>query len=234
MNVYIVDTGKFEKIEMRDESGQDGAPDYIGNSGAFNDGQFIVVKNEDYSECTQETFEFWTHLCALECALSERVKLMEGVHGGDHIADELWYNTEDPYSVEYYEEAHQILDRLVRQMTIPEFLAAFRAGCKTTHMRVEEEGTYDLDDLSNDVIYGVAELTMTSDRLIVVWRQNWEMERGKPHTLSVTDREYGDRITLPNVTLKDEFWETLPDSDVLKYLTIGIDEEEVREAWLKK
>lgn len=60
MNVRIIKTKEVKELGIIDAaSGQDYIADFIGNTGAMNDGQFVWFEEDDMYETTLENFEWW-------------------------------------------------------------------------------------------------------------------------------------------------------------------------------
>jgi len=94
MTIKINETNVIVELDLTDpRSGQNWILDFIGNTGAFNDGQFTYDDENDIYVCSQETFDWWKNIV---------IKY--------EVADELTYDFEqelknrEDLGNDYYEE----------------------------------------------------------------------------------------------------------------------------------
>lgn len=65
MKVRIIESGKMEELVIVDpRTGMEWADDFIGNTGALNDGQFAWTENDDLYEVSQDNFDWWEKVMA--------------------------------------------------------------------------------------------------------------------------------------------------------------------------
>ena len=64
MNIKIIETQEITKLSITDQaSGCDWTKDFVGNSGALNDGQFELSSDGETYRATQDTFDWWQEAC---------------------------------------------------------------------------------------------------------------------------------------------------------------------------
>lgn len=88
MKVLIKETGVKEELRLVDpKTGVDFVKDFVGNHGAFVDGQFTRVTESDAYECDQDTFDWWEQVIADHQALEYRIQELSSTHGSDRVAE---------------------------------------------------------------------------------------------------------------------------------------------------
>jgi hypothetical protein len=109
MLVRITDTGATESLSIIDpRSGCDYVIDYIGNAGAFEDGQFSRSNEDDEMECDQDTFDWWQNQIARQQAVDNRIDELCNEHGSDRVYAAL----HDAYSGEFESEPDEAMAAL--------------------------------------------------------------------------------------------------------------------------
>lgn len=87
MKIIIKETGATETLSIIDPvSGVDYIADFVGNTGAFIDGQFFDNDNDELS-CTQDTFDWWSRVVDENQELNYRIQDLIKEHGQDAIYD---------------------------------------------------------------------------------------------------------------------------------------------------
>lgn len=110
MNIFIKETGVCEKLCIFDQkTGVNWISDFIGNSGAFNDGQFTWDDEKDAFVCSQETFDWWENTIRKQEELDLRISELSETYGEHKVFYTICYiDANDMES--YYERANQELD----------------------------------------------------------------------------------------------------------------------------
>ena len=63
MRVLIRETGEIDELVITDaKTGLAWTGDFVGNAGAFIDGQFVYDEDEDYYVADQDTFDWWENV----------------------------------------------------------------------------------------------------------------------------------------------------------------------------
>lgn len=87
MKIVIRETGEQQTLEMiAPDTGIDYVQDFIGNTGALANGQFVYDYDQDAYVCDNVTFEWWNKVCADNEALEERIYRLRKEHG-DNVYD---------------------------------------------------------------------------------------------------------------------------------------------------
>jgi len=87
MKVRIKETGKIKTLSIIDTvTGVNWVSDFIGNTGALQDGQFTEQEDGTYL-ADAETFQWWSKVVEDREALDVRIKEMTAVYGSEVIAD---------------------------------------------------------------------------------------------------------------------------------------------------
>lgn len=91
MDVKINETGKIEVLGLIDRSsGVNWIEGFIGNAGAFNDGQFGWDEEAEIRTCDQATYDWWAeYIAATEEADEMRAELTDE-YGSDVIEPVVW------------------------------------------------------------------------------------------------------------------------------------------------
>jgi hypothetical protein len=85
MQVRIIETNQVESLSIIDlATGCDYVADYIGNMGAFSDGQFSRA-DDDVMECSQDTYNWWADQIARQSAVDQRIADLAEEHGSDRV-----------------------------------------------------------------------------------------------------------------------------------------------------
>jgi hypothetical protein len=109
MLVRITETGATESLSIIDpRSGCDWVIDYIGNAGAFEDGQFRRSKVDDEMECDQDTFDWWQNQIERQQAADYRIHALCDEHGSERVYAAL----HDAYSGEFESEPDEAMAAL--------------------------------------------------------------------------------------------------------------------------
>ena len=90
MKIIIDGTGEEKELSLiNPRFGTDFVLDFIGNEGAFADGQFRHDKDLDVYRCSRATFEWWQEVVSDNQQLSDRIHALWLAHGGNVLADAL-------------------------------------------------------------------------------------------------------------------------------------------------
>lgn len=90
IKVIINETGLEETLSIVDpKSNVDFVKDFIGNHGAFSDGQFTFDEEVDAYRCEQDTYDWWAKVVSDHQALEERIADLKEAHGSDRVLDVL-------------------------------------------------------------------------------------------------------------------------------------------------
>lgn len=85
MQVRIIGTNIVESLNIIDpKTGCCYVTDYIGNMGAFSDGQFTKAE-DDVMECSQETYDWWADQIARQSAADQRAADLAKEHGSERV-----------------------------------------------------------------------------------------------------------------------------------------------------
>lgn len=91
MKIIIKETNEVKELSIIDpNSGVDYIDDFIGNTGALNDGQFLWDDEDDAADayiCDQETFDWWDKVVSDNQALEDRIHALQQEHGYDAVHD---------------------------------------------------------------------------------------------------------------------------------------------------
>lgn len=87
INIIIKDTDKQETLSIVDQKGIDYIKDFIGNYGAFNDGQFTYNDDKDVYICDQDTFDWWSKVVSDNQALKNRLAELRETFGSDAVQE---------------------------------------------------------------------------------------------------------------------------------------------------
>ncbi|MCF6777628.1 hypothetical protein L3V83_13745 [Thiotrichales bacterium 19X7-9] len=86
MKIYVNETGRYEDLVIIDpETNVEWTQDFIGNTGAFNDGIFIYSDDKDAYICDQESFEWWDKVIKDHQKLENRKHHLEIKYGYDAV-----------------------------------------------------------------------------------------------------------------------------------------------------
>ena len=86
MKIVITETSAAETLSIIDpKSGVNYIADFIGNTGALNDGQFTWDDKRDAYACTQDTFDWWKSVVTANQALDDRINALVQEHGHDAV-----------------------------------------------------------------------------------------------------------------------------------------------------
>lgn len=86
MNVIIRETNERHTLSIiAPDSGIDYVQDFIGNTGALIDGQFVYDEDVEAYTCDPDTYEWWSKVCADNEALEERIYQLKQEHGSDAV-----------------------------------------------------------------------------------------------------------------------------------------------------
>ena len=86
MKIIIKETSAVETLSIIDpKSGVDYISDFIGNTGALNDGQFEWDEDRDAYVCDQETFDWWDTVVTANQSLDDRIHELVEEHGSEAV-----------------------------------------------------------------------------------------------------------------------------------------------------
>lgn len=86
MKVLIVETGMIERLSIIDPNTKvDWVKDFIGNYGAFSDGQFTYNDETGLYHCDQDTYVWWAKVLSDQEALYNRIAVLKDEHGAELI-----------------------------------------------------------------------------------------------------------------------------------------------------
>ncbi|MEK8128634.1 hypothetical protein WMW72_12025 [Paenibacillus filicis] len=86
IKVTIKETGAKETLSIVDpRSNVDFVSDFIGNHGAFIDGQFTYDEDSDMFAADQDTYDWWAKVTTDHQALEDRIAELEEEHGKDRV-----------------------------------------------------------------------------------------------------------------------------------------------------
>ena len=87
MNIIIKETNVQESLEIIDpRTGINWIQDFIGNTGALSDGQFVWDDEQDAYICDQDTFDWWSKVVSDNESLENRIHELSQQHGGDAVS----------------------------------------------------------------------------------------------------------------------------------------------------
>jgi hypothetical protein len=85
LQIKISDTGESATLSIiNPQNGVDYIGDFVGNSGALIDGQFIHDGDSGYI-CTQSTFDWWQNVVSDCQQLEERLHQLTNNHGAEAV-----------------------------------------------------------------------------------------------------------------------------------------------------
>ncbi len=84
MKTIIKESG-VEKVLSYVTNGIDWAKDFIGNHGAFADGQFAYDSEKDVYLCEKETYDWWEKVFADHEQLESRIEELKEIHGCEAV-----------------------------------------------------------------------------------------------------------------------------------------------------
>jgi len=110
MKITIKETGETKELSLIDpKTNTDHASDFIGNHGAFVDGQFEQEKGSNAYACSQDTFDWWRKVVTDNQPLLYRIHNLIEEHGMEVV-----YDTVDTMSYVGFEhhaaEVNRVLD----------------------------------------------------------------------------------------------------------------------------
>lgn len=95
ITVKIRETGETKELELIDQkTGCSWVVDFIGNTGAMNDGQFEYDEDNGVYLCDQGTFDWWDEIITKQDELDTRIAEMCEEYDFDTIMDIVWNATE--------------------------------------------------------------------------------------------------------------------------------------------
>ncbi|EGY51312.1 hypothetical protein [Neisseria shayeganii] len=100
MEIIIKETNTRETLSIIDhKTGCNFIADFIGNTGALDDGQFEWNEEQNAYICNQETFDWWEKVISDNQALENRIAELIEEHGSDAVykvvADAAYGDLED-------------------------------------------------------------------------------------------------------------------------------------------
>lgn len=91
MNIIIKETSEVETLSIVDpKSGVDYISDFIGNTGALNDGQFEWNEERYAYVCDQETFDWWDAVVNANQSLGDRIHELVKEHDSEAVHDVIY------------------------------------------------------------------------------------------------------------------------------------------------
>lgn len=87
IKVIVKETGAKETLSITSQDGIDYIKDFIGNYGAFNDGQFEHDDEQGAYLCNQDTFNWWSKVVNDNQALEDRIAALKEIHGSDAVGE---------------------------------------------------------------------------------------------------------------------------------------------------
>ena len=86
MKIIIKETSEIRDLSIIDpKTGCDFIADFIGNMGAFTDGQFDYDDNFDVYICDKDTFDWWDTVVTENQNLEDRIYELSQKHGLDSV-----------------------------------------------------------------------------------------------------------------------------------------------------
>lgn len=86
MDITIKETGESKTLSIIDpRTGVNWVQDFIGNTGALNDGQFRYDDETGSYECTQETYDWWVKVADEHETLSSRIEELAADYGREAV-----------------------------------------------------------------------------------------------------------------------------------------------------
>lgn len=86
MNIIIKETGEKHTFEIIDpNNGVDWIKDFIGNTGARDDGQFVFDDDKDVWLCDQQTFDWWDDVIGQYQEMDNRIYTLKKEHDADQV-----------------------------------------------------------------------------------------------------------------------------------------------------
>ena len=87
MKIIIKETNVQESLEIIDpRKGINWVQDFIGNTGALSDGQFVWDDEQGAYVCDQDTFDWWSKVVSDNESLENRIYELSQQHGGDAVS----------------------------------------------------------------------------------------------------------------------------------------------------
>jgi len=88
MKIMIKETSVAKTLSIIDpNSGVDFIKDFVGNTGAFIDGQFQWDEDRDCYVCDQDTFDWWDTVVTDVQSLDYRIHELVAEHGSEAVND---------------------------------------------------------------------------------------------------------------------------------------------------
>lgn len=88
MKVFIKESATAETLSIIDpKTGVNYVADFIGNTGALADGQFVWDEERDTYVCDQKTFDWWSSVITAQQALDYRTRELINEHGPKAVHD---------------------------------------------------------------------------------------------------------------------------------------------------
>lgn len=88
MKIIIKETSIEEYLEIIDpRTGINWISDFIGNTGALSDGQFVWDDEKDAYICDQDTFDWWSKVVYDNESIENRVYELCKKHGSDAVSE---------------------------------------------------------------------------------------------------------------------------------------------------
>lgn len=86
MKIIINETKQTKQLSIIDpETGVDWIADFVGNTGALTDGQFVYSDEQDAYLCDQSTFDWWVKVVNDHQVVADRIAALNSVHGSDAV-----------------------------------------------------------------------------------------------------------------------------------------------------
>ena len=88
MNAIIEETMEIETLSIvGPKSGVEYTSEFIGNTGAFTDGQFVWSEVHDCYMCDQATFDWWSKVINDHQGLNNRIDKLSHQYGREAVFD---------------------------------------------------------------------------------------------------------------------------------------------------
>ncbi|TVX85542.1 hypothetical protein [Paenibacillus agilis] len=88
MIVQIKETGNQATLGIIDSgTGVNFVTNFIGNTGALNDGQFTWDEDKKAYICLQKTYDWWKKVVSDNQALNDRIEELKEVHGAARVQE---------------------------------------------------------------------------------------------------------------------------------------------------
>ncbi|MFR9708128.1 hypothetical protein ACL02P_01645 [Paenibacillus sp. MB22_1] len=109
MKIVIKETGVKDTLVLVDsKTGINWAQDFIGNTGALSDGQFVYDEDKEAYLVSHDDYEFWVETIQMYQTLEDRIAELSNEHGRDAVEEVL----KGIDQLDYQDEAREQLKAL--------------------------------------------------------------------------------------------------------------------------